>query len=60
LFRWLWSDPADDCLDDLLELTEDDPPPLRERVRRRTEPATATLWGVAVTVANPRLKGGAR
>jgi hypothetical protein len=52
LFRWVWSDPADDRPD----APEDDdpadgPPPLRGRVLARHEPNVArVLWGAPVVV----------
>ncbi len=48
LFRWVWED---DSPDPEQYNPPSDPPPLGWRVRYRSEPATATLWGVAVRVA---------
>ncbi len=46
LFRWVWSDPEDDRPDDV----DDEPPPLRGRVRQRHGPRTRSLWGVPITL----------
>jgi hypothetical protein len=59
LFKWVWSDPADDHPDAPGDdLADDDdrppvPPPLRDRVLRLYSPvAMRELWGTPVIVRN--------
>jgi len=60
LFRWVWSDPADDRPDGPDDEDEPTPGPLRARVRRRHAPAIATLWGVPVTLTKAPGRTAAR
>ena len=51
LFRWVWSDPADDRPDGPDDYREDEPPPLRDRVRQRNSARMVMLWGQPVRLA---------
>jgi hypothetical protein len=52
LFRWVWSDPTDDRPDRPDDYLEDEPPPLRGRVRQRHSPRMVMLWSQPVRLAD--------